>query len=76
VNTFSCLTQSILPLRFASAGLRFWLLLVSITDFWILQRPPQSLTREPYIVPSAEVSVLGIDVDAICAYSLGVASIL
>lgn len=46
------------------------------TDLWILRRPPQSLTREPYIVPSTEVSVLGIDVDAICADSLRVAYIL
>ena len=46
------------------------------TDLWILWRPPQSLTREPYIVASTKVSVLGIDVDAICADSLGIASIL
>jgi len=49
---------------------------VSSTDLWILRWSPQSLTREPYIVPSAEVSVLGIDVDAICADSFGIASIL
>ena len=46
------------------------------TVLWILWLPPQSLTREPYIVPSTEVSVLGIDVDAICADSLGEAAIL
>jgi hypothetical protein len=49
---------------------------VNSTDLWILWRPPQSLTREPYIVASTKVSVLGIDVDAICADSLGIASIL
>ena len=49
---------------------------MSSTDLCILRRPPQSLTREPNIVPSAEVSVLGIDVDAICPDSLGIASIL
>ena len=46
------------------------------TDLWILWRPPQSLTRKSYIVPSAEVSVLGIDVDAIGADSLGIVAIL
>jgi hypothetical protein len=37
---------------------------------------PQSLTREPNIAPSTKVSVLGINVDAICADSLGIATIL
>ena len=49
---------------------------MSSTNLWILRRPSQSLTRKPYIVPSAEVSVLGVDVDTICADSLGVAAIL
>ena len=49
---------------------------MSSTDLWIFRRSPQSLTRKPYIVPSAEVSVLGIDLDAIGAASLGVATIL
>ena len=49
---------------------------MSSTDLWILRRPSQSLTRKPYIVPSAEVSVHGVDVDTICADSLGVAAIL
>jgi hypothetical protein len=35
-------------------------MLVSSTDLWILRWSPQSLTREPYIVPGAEVSVLGV----------------
>ena len=49
---------------------------MSSIDCWILRRSSQSLTREPYVISGAEVSVLGIDVDAISAYSLRVAAIL
>ena len=49
---------------------------MSSTDLCILRRPPQSLTRKPYIISSAEVSVLGIDVYAICEDSLVVVTIL
>jgi hypothetical protein len=48
---------------------------VSRIYFRFLQRPPQTLTRQSCVVPDAEVSVFGIDVDAICAESLGIASI-
>jgi len=49
---------------------------VSCIDFRILRRPPQPLTRHPYVVSGAKVSVLGVDVDAISADSLRVATIL
>ena len=52
------------------------LLLVGSSDCLILWGPSQSLARKPYVVSGAEVSVLGIDVDAICADSLVVATIL
>jgi hypothetical protein len=45
---------------------------VGSIDLWILWWPPQSLTRQTYVVPRAEVSILGVDVDAISADSLGV----
>ena len=45
------------------------------TNLWIHWQHSQSLTRKPHIVPSAEVSVLGDDVDTICADSLGVVAI-
>ena len=48
---------------------------MSSTNLLILRRPSQSLTRKPYIVPSTEVSVLGVDVDAIGTDSLGVATV-
>ena len=51
-------------------------LLMSSIDCWILRRSPQSLTRQPYVVSGAEVSVLGVDVDGISAYSLRVAAML
>ena len=49
---------------------------MSSIDCWLLRRSPQSLTRQPYVVSGAEVSVFGVDVDAISAYSLRVAAIL
>ncbi len=49
---------------------------MSSIDCRILRRSPQSLTREPYVISGAEVSVLGVDIDAISAYSLRVAAIL
>ena len=49
---------------------------MSSTDGWILWRSPQSLARQPYVVSGAEVSVLGVDIDAISAYPLRVTPIL
>ena len=45
-------------------------------DLWILRWPSQSLTREAYVVPSEEVPILGVDIDAIGADSLGVTAML
>ena len=45
-------------------------------DLLILRWPSQSLTREAYVVPSAEVPILGVDIDAIGADSLGVTAML
>ena len=45
-------------------------------DCCILRRSPQALTRQPYIVSGAEVSVLGVDVDAIGADSRWIAAIV
>ena len=45
-------------------------------DLWILRWSSQALAREAYIVPRAEVSILGVDIDAISADTLGVAAVL
>lgn len=45
---------------------------MSSADFWILWWSTQPLTRESYFVSGAEVSILGVEVDAISADSLGV----
>ena len=45
-------------------------------DRWILRWSSQPLAREANIVLRAEVSVLGIDIDAISADSLGVTAVL
>jgi len=44
-------------------------------DCCILRRSPQSLARQSNAVFGAEVSVIGIDVDAVGAYSLWIAAI-
>ena len=44
-------------------------------DRWILRRPSRSLTGEAYVIPCAEVSILGVDVDAIGADALGVTAV-
>ena len=49
---------------------------MSSIDFRILRWPPQSLTRQPYVVSGADDSVLGDDIDAISSYSLRAAAIL
>ena len=45
-------------------------------DHWILGWPTQSLARQPNFVFGAEVSVLGIDIDAISTDSLGIADMI
>jgi hypothetical protein len=44
-------------------------------DCCILRRYPHALARQPYVVSVAEVSVLGVDLDAIGADSLWIAAI-
>ena len=44
-------------------------------DLGILRRPAQSLPREAYVVPGAEVSILGSDIVAIGADPLGIAAV-
>ena len=48
---------------------------MSRIDLGILRRPAQSLTRKAYVVPGTEVSILGSDVDAIGADSLGITAV-
>ena len=43
---------------------------MSSIDLWIVPVPPQLITKEPYIIPNTEVSVLGIYANAIFADSL------
>ena len=45
-------------------------------DLWILRWSSQPLAREADLVPNAEVSILGIDIDAISADSLGLTAVL
>jgi hypothetical protein len=52
------------------------LLLVRRVDIWILRWPFHSLAREAYVVPGADVSILGVDIHAIGADSLGVEAML
>jgi hypothetical protein len=49
---------------------------VSCIDLWILRRPSQSFTRETNSCSRTEVSVLGIDVKTVSAYSFRVATIV
>lgn len=52
------------------------LLLVSSADLWIPRRPTQPLARESYVVSGAEVSILGVEVDAISTDALGATVLL
>ena len=45
-------------------------------DLWILRWSSQPLAREANFVLAAEISILGIDIDAISANSLGVTAVL
>ena len=49
--------------------------MMSCVNGGILRRSPQSLARQSYIVPRAEVSILGVDIDAISADPLRIAAI-
>ena len=51
-------------------------LLVCSVDVRILRWPAQALAREANVHPRAEVSILGVDVDAICTYAFGVAAVI
>ena len=65
------------PLDFVSSPLvSAELLLVRSIDLWILRWSSQPLAREADLVLGAEVAILGIDIDAISADSLGVTAVL